>query len=124
EVLDYYEFRLLPDFSNKQSATATQATTVIQDAYLNCHWWDCFQLETGKYKQPVSFEELIQDRYFPFCEKSMTDQLVPQREIGVMVHGEFLLKDRLDYAVAFYNGETAADFDTNDRKDWAGRVVF
>src|SRR4029077_14134356 len=52
-LFNYYEFRLLPDFG--------QSTPVIQDAYMNVHYWDAFQIEAGRFKQPFSYEQLIQD---------------------------------------------------------------
>ena len=87
----YYEFRLLPDFAG------TSVSKSITDAYMNVHYWDEFQFEVGKFKQPFSYEDLIQDRYVPTMERSMMDQLVPQRDEGVMIHGERLFCDRFDY---------------------------
>ena len=72
----YYEFRLLPDFAG------TSVPKSITDAYLNVHYWDGLQFEMGKFKQPFSYEDLIQDRYVPTMERSMIDQLVPQRDEG------------------------------------------
>lgn len=121
-MFQYYEFRLLPDFSNAQGP-GVFASTRIQDAYLNVHYWDCFQIEAGKFKQPVSYEQLIQDRFVPTMERSMIDQLVPARDEGIMIHGQKLLGNKLDYAIAVSNGEINGDFDTNELKDVNGRVV-
>jgi phosphate-selective porin OprO/OprP len=121
-MLKYYEFRLLPDFSNNQGP-GVLAQTRIQDAYLNVHYWDCFQVEAGKFKQPISYEQLIQDRFVPTLERSMIDQLVPARDEGIMIHGQKLLGDKLDYAIAVSNGEINGDFDTNKLKDGNGRIV-
>jgi phosphate-selective porin OprO/OprP len=118
-----YEFRLLPDFSNKQNPS-TPATTVIQDAYVNAHWFDAFQLEGGKFKQPFSYEQLIQDRFVPTVERSLIDQFVPARDVGLMIHGRRLLGGRFDYYASVANGEINGDFDTNDRKDVNLRAVF
>jgi phosphate-selective porin OprO/OprP len=115
DLFGVYEFRLLPDFGQGQSR--------IQDAYINLHYWDAFQFEAGKFKQPFSYEQLIQDRYVPTLERSLIDQLVPGRDVGVMVHGQHLFGDRLDYAASFSNGGINADTDTNDRKDFAARIV-
>jgi phosphate-selective porin OprO/OprP len=122
DMFTYYEFRLLPDFSNRQSPTSP-ATTVIQDAYLNVHYWDAFQVEAGKFKQPCSYEQLIQDRFVPTLERSMIDQLVPQRDEGIMVHGKKLFGDRFDYQLSVSNGEINGDYDTNKLKDFNWRVV-
>lgn len=123
-VFDYYEFRLLPDFG--------QGKAVIQDSYVNVHYVDWLQLEAGKFKEPVSYEQLIQDRFVPTLERSIIDQLVPARDIGLMVHGQKLFGDRFDYAVGIFNGginggsspSTNGDFDTNNGFDFAARVAF
>ena len=71
-VLKYYEFRVLPDFAS--NSLSSQSPTY----YVNVHYWDAFQVEMGKFKrQRSSYEQLIQDRYTPFMERSMIDQLVP-----------------------------------------------
>ena len=114
-LFKYYEFRFLPDFGQGQSR--------IQDAYINIHYWDAFQLEAGKFKQPFSYEQLIQDRYVPTNERSIIDQLVPARDVGAMIHGQHLFGDRLDYGVSISNGEINGDGDTNQSKDVVGRVV-
>ncbi len=115
----YYEFRLLPDFAGTSIAKS------ITDGYMNVHYWDEFQFEAGKFKQPFSYEDLIQDRYVPTLERSMIDQLVPQRDEGVMIHGERLFAGAFDYAVAVSNGDSNdSTLDNNDHKDFNGRIVF
>jgi phosphate-selective porin OprO/OprP len=120
----YFDYRLMMDFSQKQSNTSDQAITIIQDAWVNVHYWDEFQLEIGKFKSPIGFEQLIQDRATPFIERSMFDQLLPARDIGIMAHGEMLFCDRLDWAVNIANGEVQnLDYDTDNKKDIIGRVA-
>jgi phosphate-selective porin OprO/OprP len=114
-VLKYYELRFLPDFGNGQ--------TRIQDAYLNVRYWDEVQFMTGKFKQPFSIEQLIQDRFVPVIERSLIDQLVPARDVGLMIHGQKLLDDRLDYGVSVYGGVRDGDMDTDRNKEFAGRVA-
>jgi phosphate-selective porin OprO and OprP len=115
-VFNYYEFRLLPDFGLGQAR--------VQDAYLNVHYCDWLQVEMGKFKQPFSYEQLIQDRFVPTIERSIIDQLVPARDVGFMLHGQKLFDDRLDWAIAVSNGEINGDNDTNSHKDVAGRIVL
>jgi phosphate-selective porin OprO/OprP len=115
DMFKYYEFRFLPDFG--------QGTAVVQDCYMNVHYVDWLQLETGKFKQPFSYEQLIQDRFIPTCERSLVDQLVPARDVGAMVHGQKLFGDRLDFYAAVSNGEINGSFDVNENKDLAGRLV-
>ena len=61
-------------------------------------------VEAGKFKEPFSYEQLIQDRFVPTMERSIIDQLVPARDEGVMIHGQKLFEDRFDYAVGVFNG--------------------
>src|SRR5579863_8489801 len=115
-IFKFYEFRFLPDFGN--------GTTIIQDAYMNIHYWQAFQFETGQFKQPFSYEQLIQDRYVPTLERSIIDQLVPERDLGAMIHGEEILDNRLDYGVALSNGEINGNtVDPNNHKDFNGRFA-
>jgi phosphate-selective porin OprO and OprP len=114
-VAKYYEFRLLPDFG--------QGKTVIQDAYLNVHYINEFQIAAGKLKQPVSYEQLIQDRFVPTVERSIIDQLTPAHDVGILLHGENLLGKKLDYAVGVFNGGINGDQDTNGHKDVAWRLA-
>ncbi|HKB06280.1 MAG TPA: porin [Gemmataceae bacterium] len=114
-VLRYYEFRLLPDFGQGQAR--------IQDAYLNVHYWDALQFEAGKFKQPFSYEQLIQDRFVPTLERSLIDQLVPARDVGLMGHGQNLLDGRLDYGASVYGGVINGDADTDRNKEVAGRIA-
>jgi phosphate-selective porin OprO and OprP len=118
-MANYYEFRLLPDFAG------TSVSKSIADAYLNVHYWDAFQVEVGKFKQPFSYEELIQDRYVPTMERSMMDQLTPQRDEGAMIHGQRVFGGRFDYAIAVSNGiPNDSTLDTNNDKDVNARVVL
>jgi phosphate-selective porin OprO/OprP len=115
-LAQYYEFRFLPDFG--------QGMAVVQDCYMNIHYWDEFQFEVGKFKQPFSYEQLIQDRFVPTVERSMMDQIVPARDEGIMIHGQNLWDKRFDYAVSISNGEINGNSDTNDQKDFVGRVAL
>jgi phosphate-selective porin OprO/OprP len=116
DIAQHYEFRFLPDFG--------QGTATIQDSYLNIHYWDAFAFEGGKFKQPFSYEQLIQDRYVPTNERSMIDQLVPARDVGVMLHGEGLFDHRLDWAVSVSDGEINGNSDLNNHKDVAARLAY
>jgi phosphate-selective porin OprO/OprP len=115
-VLKYYEFRLLPDFGRGEDR--------IQDAYLNVRYWDEFQFEAGKFKQPFSIEQLIQDRFVPVIERSLIDQMVPARDVGLMIHGQKLFDDRLDYGVSIFGGVRDGDQDTDGNREGAARIAI
>jgi phosphate-selective porin OprO/OprP len=110
-----YDFRFLIDFGNGQ--------TRLVDGYLNAHYWDALQFTAGKFKQPFSYEQLIQDRFTPFVERSLIDQVVPARDVGVMIHGQNLFAESFDYGLAVSNGEQNGDADVNRAKDGSARVA-
>ncbi len=114
-VAEIYEFRLLPDFG--------QGVSRVFDSYLNLHFRDAFQVEIGKFKQPFSYEQLIQDRFVPTMERSLIDFLVPARDVGLMVHGQKLLDDRLDYYASISNGQINGDLDFTPGVDGNFRLV-
>ena len=115
-LFDHYEFRFLPDWGiGKQ---------VIQDGYLNIHYWDELQFQVGKFKQPVSYEQQILDRFVPTLERSIIDQIVPARDEGLMIHGQKLLGHQFDYAFGLFNGTINGDGDTNKLRDFAAAVAW
>jgi phosphate-selective porin OprO/OprP len=118
-VAKYYNFNITPDFG--------QGKVTLQDAYLNITYWDYASLRAGKFKAPLDLERLQSDRDLEFSERSEIQNLVPNRDTGFDLHGKFL-DGRLFYDAALMNGvpnNTASDttdFDTNDGKDFVGRV--
>jgi phosphate-selective porin OprO/OprP len=125
-AFDYYEFRILADFSgsnlNAPAAPSTPTPSIV-DAYGNVHYFDAVQFLAGRYKQPFSYEQLISDRYTVFLERSLMDQLTPQRDIGVMLWGQNIFDRRFDWFVSVSNGEINGNFDANNNKDVAARAV-
>jgi phosphate-selective porin OprO/OprP len=115
-MFKYYEFRFMPDFA--------LGNTQLVDGYMNVHYIDSFQVAAGKFKQPFSYEQLIQDRFTPLMERSLIDQLVPARDVGIMFHGQNIFANRFDYAIAVSNGEQNGNGDTNNSKDLNGRLAL
>jgi phosphate-selective porin OprO/OprP len=115
----YYNFNITPDFG--------QGKVTLQDAYINMTYWDYASLRAGKFKAPLDLERLQTDRDLAFSERSEIQNLVPNRDTGADLHGR-LLDGRLFYDAALMNGvpnNTAADttdLDTNDGKDFVGRI--
>jgi phosphate-selective porin OprO/OprP len=115
----YYNFNITPDFG--------QGKVTLQDAYLNITYWDYASLRAGKFKAPLDLERLQTDRDLEFSERSEIQNLVPNRDTGADLHGR-LLDGRVYYDAALMNGvpdNTAADttdLDTNDGKDFVGRI--
>jgi phosphate-selective porin OprO/OprP len=118
-VAKYYNFNITPDFG--------QGKVTLQDAYINMTYWDYASLRAGKFKAPLDLERLQSDRDLAFSERSEIQNLVPNRDTGADLHGK-LLDGRVFYDAALMNGvpnNTAADttdLDTNDGKDFVGRI--
>jgi phosphate-selective porin OprO/OprP len=112
----YLDFRFTPDFAEGRAQ--------IQDAYLDFEYWKEARLRVGKFKTPLSLERLQSASDMRFIERSIANNLAPNRDIGVQVGGE-LAKGILEYQLAALNGVAdggSGDADTGNGKDFAGRV--
>jgi phosphate-selective porin OprO/OprP len=111
-----FDARIMPDFAGGGAA--------LQDAYVDARLHPAFRIRTGKFKAPVGFERLASATELLFVERALPTALVPNRDLGVMVHGD-LVRGGLAYAVGLFNGVTdggSADTDTEDGKQVAARV--
>jgi phosphate-selective porin OprO/OprP len=116
----YYDFRIMPDFG--------AATTSLQDAYLSINYWSQAKLQVGKYKEPVGLERLQSGTALLFVERALPTNLVPNRDAGVQLSGDFG-SGALSYAVGYFNGvvdvgSADSNVTTNNRdaKDAAARI--
>lgn len=123
---DKFDYRLMLDFASGTTATAANVG-FTQDAYVNARISPWFQIQAGKFKEPISLDRLQQDTAVVFMERSYTASLAPNRDTGVMLHGD-LLENRLTYAFGVFNGVAdggSGDAETaDDEKDVAARVFF
>jgi phosphate-selective porin OprO/OprP len=113
-----FDFRFMPDFGG--------GTTAIQDAYLDARFSPRFKLRAGKFKAPVGLERLQSGTDLLFVERAHPTSLLPNRDLGVQLHGDFA-DGGVSYAVGIFNGVPdagSADSDTNDDKDLAARLFF
>ena len=115
-LFNQFDFRIMPDFGG--------GTTVLQDAYIDARFRPDFKIRAGKFKPPFGFERLMSATELPFIERALPTALVPNRDVGVMVHGD-LLAGNLAYAGGIFNGVPdggSADSDAQDGKDLVARV--
>jgi phosphate-selective porin OprO/OprP len=113
-----FDLRITPEF-------AGAAPTVV-DAYGNLKLATELQVRFGKMKGPVGIERLQSDVDLPFVERGLPTNLVPDRDVGVMLHGE-LFGGRIAYAGGIFDGASdgsQADGDASDHKDVEGRVFL
>lgn len=113
-----FDVRIMPDFGG--------GTTVLQDAYLDARFRPTVKLRAGKFKPPVGLERLQSATDIVFAERALPTNLVPNRDVGVQLHGE-IGEGLFSYQVGAFNGVpdgSSADADTNESKDVAARVWF
>ncbi|MCU0225229.1 MAG: OprO/OprP family phosphate-selective porin [Acidobacteria bacterium] len=112
----YFDYRLMPDFG--------EGRTVLQDAYVDVKLAPEFRIRAGKYKPPVGLERLQSANDLYFVERALPTNLVPNRDVGIMLHGE-VAEGVFGYAVGVFDGAADGaniDTDTNDYKDFAARL--
>jgi phosphate-selective porin OprO and OprP len=113
------DFRIMPDFAG--------STLVVQDAYANLRYIPEAQLQFGKYKGPVGLERLQSATAMWFVERALPTQLVPNRDLGIMLQG-VIREGLINYQLAWMNGvpdgASSADTDTGDDKDIVARIFF
>lgn len=121
-----YDAVLVPEFGGG-SATAGPTPTIL-DAYLNAApLGKGAQLRIGKQKSPVSLEQLQSDSVRAFIEHTFPANLVPNRDIGAILHGE-AFDGILEYQTGVFNGaadgSTATTLDYGDNKTLVARVFL
>src|SRR5689334_5589625 len=114
-----FDFVFVPDFGG--------STVQIFDAYLNYRYTPALQVQLGKFKSPIGLEQLQADINLPFNERSLVTDLVPNRDLGVELHGE-LFDGVVSYAAGIFNGigdaRNSNNADFEDDKEFAGRLFL
>jgi len=117
-----FDYRLMLDFGANTSGPNT-----VQEAYANFHHWTELQLQVGKFKPPVGLERLQSDVNVRFIERGYPTGLVPNRDVGIELHGE-LFKGALNYQAGIFNGVAdggSGDVElADDHKDYAARIFI
>jgi phosphate-selective porin OprO and OprP len=108
-----FDFLFVPDFAS--------STPTIFDASVNYRYSPALQLLAGKFKVPIGLEQLIQDRNVFFNERSLATDLVPNRDLGVELHGD-LFGGGLNYAAGVFNG--TVDGGNSPNADFADDLAF
>jgi len=110
------DFRIMPDFAN--------STLVLQDAWLNLEYFPLANLQVGKFKSPFGLERLRSATAMTFVERALPTQLVPNRDLGMMVHGQYG-EGLIQWQLGLMNGVSdgaSADVDSADGKEFVGRI--
>ncbi len=119
-----YDFRFTPDFGGGRS--------IVVDAYAAARFNPGAVVTVGKFKPPVGLERLQSGADIRFIERGLPTNLVPNRDIGVQLSGDFA-GGAFSYQVAYFNGVTdgqssenlaTPDVESDTGGDYAARVFF
>jgi phosphate-selective porin OprO/OprP len=96
--------------------------TRVKDAFLDLELVRALHLRGGSFKPPVSREFLTSAARLPFIERTMlAANLAPDREWGVMLHGEPWKP--VDYSVGYFQGDGRGRRSRAD-ETWAARLAL
>lgn len=121
-----FDFMFVPDFGNAApGATSATPNPTIYDAWVNYRYNPELQLQAGKFKAPIGLEQLQADVNTSFNERSLVTDLVPNRDLGVMLHGD-LAGGVVSYATGVFNGvgdgRNTSNYTYQDNREFDGRV--
>lgn len=130
-LLKYFDFKIMPDFGG--------SSVRLFDAFVDTHYFPFASLNIGKQKTPISLERLQGDNDFTFLERAYPTYLASNRDVGIMLHGEFArpgykteysgpvdFKNLVSYQLGVFNGVgdngPLDQTDINDDRAFAGRI--
>ncbi len=114
----FFDFNITPDFGGGQA--------IVQDAFLDARFAGAFRVRVGKFKAPGGLELLDSDATLAVVERGLPTDLVPNRDVGVQIHGD-VAGGVVSYQAGVFDGAAdggSLDSDANDGKDLEGRVFL
>jgi phosphate-selective porin OprO/OprP len=123
-VGNIYDFRFTPDFG--------QGKSIIVDAFAAARFNPGLVVTAGKFKPSVGLERLQTEADLRFMERGLPTSLVPNRDLGVQLSGDFA-GGAFSYQVGYFNGVTdgnssdslaTPDVESDTGGDYAARVFF
>ena len=101
------------------------SSSLVQDVYLDLKFDPLATVRFGRWKEPLSLENLESNGSLPFIERGYPTSLTGNRDFGASIYGN-AFANRLYYTVGVFNGATDAQDgpanDTDGRKEFVGRV--
>jgi len=96
------EGRIFRDFEYEFEAELFTDQATIRDAFVNYRRYRAAEIRAGRFKMPFGYDRLLPPSRLDFVFRSIVGrELAPGREIGAMVHGEFL-EEGLRYQVGLF----------------------
>jgi phosphate-selective porin OprO/OprP len=116
--LGIFEFRLLPNFA--------PGSVEIDDAYAQINFFPALKLRGGRFKTPIGLERLQSPTNSLFIEGGLTNNLIPNRDIGFELSGS-IAGSIINYSAGVYNSTVDgrnADNDEDNSKEFSGRLFL
>ena len=80
DIDDNWQYKSQIDFAGND--------TVLKDMYVRYSGWGFGKLTIGQFKQEQGLEVLTSSKYMTFIERAMISSFVPDRRIGLGLHGD------------------------------------
>lgn len=114
-----FEFRLLSEYGDAKAGD-------LLDSYLEYKKYSILSVRIGKQKPQVGLEKVQARNALLFAESPLSDNLVPNRDIGILFYGKvnFLTTS---YSFGIFDGvenRGQLDNDLNDQKEVHGRIFL
>lgn len=116
KIARYFEYKVNADFADTRN-------TVLRDLFIGIHRIDELQLRFGQFKEPFSQEELLAYYNLDFVERSMVNNLVPDRSPGLMVFG-VVNKGKFEYQVGAFNAKGLLAANNSNKPEGLVRMRF
>jgi|HubBroStandDraft_1064217.scaffolds.fasta_scaffold71761_1 phosphate-selective porin OprO/OprP len=121
-----YLFQFVPEFGNGSGGTANAVT--ILDANVTIAPTQALQFKAGKYKDPIGLEELQADQNTFFVERSLANDLDPNRDVGAEFLGN-VNGGAVNYSLGLFNGtpdnlSSSGNSSYDNDKDVVGRLFL
>lgn len=111
-VWRYFHALITPDFGNgmlNQNTLQNQSVVQIPDGFAEWDYFSVFRIRVGKFKSPIGLEMLQGIQNLSFMERSLTRNLLPNRDLGAMTWGT-LWHGALEYQIGVFNGAPNGNF--------------
>jgi len=91
-------------------------TRKLTDAFGNYYFFPRHRVQFGQFKVPFSYEWSINDKDFPFAERSIGFSMQPNRDIGLMFAGD-VFNNFFSYYLGSFNGDGVDGSSRGNQKD-------
>lgn len=109
-VWRYFRGYLTPDLGNGFTSNPNvQGRVQVPDAFGEWDYFSALRIRVGKFKSPIGLEMLQAPQNLSFMERSLTRNLLPNRDEGAMVWGIFQ-HGIFEYQLGVFNGVPNANF--------------